>query len=57
MKVYVVLCETSVGSTVATNVDKVFLNEKKAERYADEQNEMYCNCYHWVEERRVDTDD
>ena len=57
MKVYVVLYEVCLIDTSATHVDKVFFNEKKADRYAEEQNKIYHNHYHWVEEIEVETDD
>lgn len=57
MKVYIVLCETSFGYNMITNVKKVFSSEKKADQYAEERNEMYHNSYHWVEEMDVDEND
>ena len=54
MKVYVVLYETCFGYTVTTGVTKVFSDEKKADQYAEKQNEMYHSSYYWVEEREVE---
>lgn len=57
MKVYIVLCETRYGYHLNTNVAKAFANEKKADRYAEEQNKVYHNSYHWVEEMEVEEND
>ena len=54
MRVYVVLCETSFGYGLTTNVDKGFLNEQQADRYAEEQNRSCSHSYHWVEEIEVE---
>jgi hypothetical protein len=54
MRVYVVLCETSFGYGLTTNVEKGFLNEQQANRYAEEQNRSCSHSYHWVEEMEVE---
>lgn len=54
MKVFIVLRETRYGYHLNTNVEKVFSNEKKADQYVEEQNKVYHNSYHWVEEMEIE---
>lgn len=50
MKVFIVLSDGSWG----TELEAVFLDEKKAEQKATELNRQFPNWYHYVLEREVE---
>lgn len=53
MTVYIVTYETG-GYTSLKGIEKVFLDEDKAYKFAEEQNAKNYSIYHEVEEREVE---
>ena len=53
MKIFIVLCEEG-GYDPITTVEKVFLNESKAYKFATEQNCKFHYFRYWVEEREAE---
>ncbi len=53
MKVYIVVCEDS-NYSFATSIEKGFTDEAKAEKYAQDLNEKYHSCHHYVIECEVE---
>lgn len=55
MKVYVVMCDEHDGfGGTCTSVEKVFLDEAKAEEYAKNENKRFSSFYSYVLEREVE---
>lgn len=53
MNVYIVLCDEWSGADVSTSIEEVFLNEEKAEAYAEEMKKQFSSFYYYVLKREV----
>ena len=55
MKVYIVMCDEPDGCMgTCTTLEKVFLDEAKAEEYVKNENKHYTSFYYYVLERDVE---